>query len=188
MFSPEAVISLQDIHDGSHRRSEDFVHSEHGGVTSGLIMSSDAGVLNAQVLWTQNNKITPETEMQQILLFYYIVVCRRGGQHLAHLDHSVHPERRADHKSSMMSLVTVTHKTCIYWVKRNTWTPQRLWLCPDPESRSTFIQPEPDQTWKQWWQALTGQSVNLHLQQKCLYTLWSASLCRWHCFLFIWPL
>lgn len=51
-FSPEAVVGLQDVHDGSHWWSEDFVHGEHGGVASSLIMSSDAGVLDAQGLKT----------------------------------------------------------------------------------------------------------------------------------------
>lgn len=52
VVSPEAVVGLQDVHDGSHRRSEDFVHGEHGGVASGLVVSGDAGVLDAQVLKT----------------------------------------------------------------------------------------------------------------------------------------
>lgn len=52
MSSPEAVVCLQDVHDGAHWWSKDFVHSEHGGVASGLIVGSDAGVLDAQVLQT----------------------------------------------------------------------------------------------------------------------------------------
>lgn len=48
--SPETVVGLQDVHDRPHRRREHLVHSEHGAVASGLVVSGDAGVLDAQVL------------------------------------------------------------------------------------------------------------------------------------------
>lgn len=48
--SPEAVVCLQDVHDRPHGWSQDLVHGEHGGVAAGLIMSGNAGVLDAQVL------------------------------------------------------------------------------------------------------------------------------------------
>lgn len=48
--SPEAVVSLQHIHDSASRRSQQLVHSEERGVTTPPIMGSYAGVLHTQVL------------------------------------------------------------------------------------------------------------------------------------------
>lgn len=51
--SPEAVVVLQDIHDCPCGWSQEFVHSEQGGKASSLVMSSNAGVLDAKVLAAQ---------------------------------------------------------------------------------------------------------------------------------------
>lgn len=51
--SPEALVLLQDIHDRPCGRSQDFVHNEQGAKSTRFVTSSDAGVLDAQVLDTR---------------------------------------------------------------------------------------------------------------------------------------
>lgn len=48
--SPEAVVSLQHIHDSATGRSQHLVHGEERGVTTLPIMGCYAGVLHTQVL------------------------------------------------------------------------------------------------------------------------------------------
>lgn len=55
--SPEAVVVLQDVHDRPCGRSQQSVHGEQGAKASGPVMSSDAGVLDAEVLAAQGENV-----------------------------------------------------------------------------------------------------------------------------------
>lgn len=64
--SPEAVVFLKDVHYCPCGWSQDFIHNEQCGISASLIVSGDAGILNAQVLQRQkkNTQLKWQTHLE----------------------------------------------------------------------------------------------------------------------------
>lgn len=71
---PEAVISLQHIHDGASGRSQQLAHREERGVTAPPIMGRYAGVLHTQVLEKEKGVRWKRREKEGLVSVYMVSV------------------------------------------------------------------------------------------------------------------